>query len=206
VAGAGNAGNLFQPGETLVRCPQALGPLPNLIVAAMGNGQAIDRASDAGRDYADLVCDGGSSIGQGTSFSSPRVAGAAARLFGLFREPIAEDQKRGIDTAYLVRLALLMSAAIPIHEGELAPLEVRSGGALDEGRALLLASAFWNDLLRIERKVLARSYRIASERELVRRIAEKGLRRIGDRLFREKVALFLDRRVLIPAAAGGMPP
>ena len=206
VAGAGNAGNLFQPGETLVRCPQALGPLPNLIVAAMGNGQAIDRASDAGRDYADLVCDGGSSIGQGTSFSSPRVAGVAARLFGLFREQIAEDQKRGIDTACLVRLALLMSAAIPIRDGELAPLEVRSGGALDEARALWLASVFWNDLLRIERKVLARSYRIAAEREFVRRIAEKGLRRIGDRLFREKVALFLDRRVLIPGAAGEAPP
>jgi len=111
-----------------LRCPQTLGPLENLIVVAGGNSGGLWKSSDYGRNYADIVADvsSASSSDSGTSYSAARVSAVAARISELY----------AMLSPWELRLSILFGADIPA-----TPLEVRSGGALNEKLALTIAEA-----------------------------------------------------------------
>lgn len=201
IAGAGNTGLELSPGQPRVRCPQSLGPLRNLIVAAgiAGTTCSLWDASDWGVDYADIAANVRSSSGRGTSFASPRVARVAAEIFKTHRPAIEYEEALSPaygprHTATLLRLSILLAARIPSPSGQLAPLPVRSGGCLDESRAHAVARVIFTELSADDRRLLASGG--MGNPDCLRPIVRHVLERSGLVSVQARVNLLIERGVL----------
>jgi hypothetical protein len=137
IAGAGNEAKE----NPRFRCPQKLDRKDLRIVAAAGSRSGLAFFAEFGRDYADIAADPVSYMGRrGSSYSAPKVANVALKIIRQYGEALNNRE---------VRLAILLGADVDIKQR----LQVRTGGALNEGFALKAAAAI-TTLSRAERLML----------------------------------------------------